>query len=46
MNGKEVLEFAKKNNTVMVDLVFIDLPGIWQNFSVPIGQLKEESFDA
>lgn len=29
----------------MVDLKFIDLPGVWQHFSVPICQLKETSFE-
>ncbi|KJR40862.1 glutamine synthetase, type I, partial [Candidatus Magnetoovum chiemensis] len=45
MEPKEVLEYARKNSAVMVDLIFIDFPGIWQNFSVPIGQLKLESFE-
>ncbi|MBF0567191.1 MAG: glutamine synthetase beta-grasp domain-containing protein, partial [Nitrospirae bacterium] len=45
MTPREVLEFAKKNNVVMVNLVFIDFPGVWQNFSVPIGQLEEKSFE-
>ena len=35
MEPKEVLEFAKKNNAVMVDLKFMDFPGMWQHFSVP-----------
>src|SRR5437870_3988041 len=29
----------------MVDLKFIDLPGIWQHTTVPAHRLKEESFD-
>ncbi len=45
MTPKEVLEFAKKNNVVMVDMKFIDFPGIWQNFSVPISELEKESFE-
>ncbi len=45
MTPKEVLEFAKKNSVVMVDLIFTDFPGVWQNFSVPIDQLEESSFE-
>lgn len=30
MEPKEVLEFAKENNAVMVDLKFMDFPGMWQ----------------
>ncbi|MFN2614711.1 MAG: type I glutamate--ammonia ligase [Actinomycetota bacterium] len=42
---KEVLDFAKKNNALIVDLRFTDLPGLTQHFSVPIEQLTEKSFD-
>jgi glutamine synthetase len=45
MTPKDVLEMAKENNAVMVDLKFIDFPGIWQHFSVPIGELEESSFE-
>jgi len=45
MNPKEVLDFAKKNNAIMVDLKFMDFPGTWQHFTVPIGQLSTDSFD-
>ncbi|MBI3604773.1 MAG: glutamine synthetase beta-grasp domain-containing protein, partial [Nitrospirae bacterium] len=44
MTPKEVLEYAKKNKTVMVDFKFIDLPGVWQHFSVPLRELSEEVF--
>ncbi len=45
MNPKQVLEFAKKNNVVMVDLKFTDWPGLWQHFSVPIHELEESTFE-
>jgi len=45
MKPKEVIEFAKKNGAVMLDLKFMDFPGLWQHFSVPISQLKESSFE-
>jgi glutamine synthetase len=45
MEPKEVLEFAKKNAAVMVDLKFMDFPGMWQHFSVPLHELEEDSFE-
>ena len=39
--GKEVIDFAKKNNVVMVDCRITDLPGLWQHCSHPISQLEE-----
>lgn len=45
MTPKEVLEFAKKNNAKMLDLKFMDFPGIWQHTSFPIPQLEEGSFE-
>ncbi|MDA8326015.1 MAG: glutamine synthetase, partial [Nitrospiraceae bacterium] len=44
MTPKEVLEFAKKNKVAMVDLKFIDFPGIWQHFAVPVGEIDEKTF--
>src|SRR4030042_4615952 len=45
MTPKEVLDFAKKNKTKMVDLKFLDFPGIWQHFSVPLLEFDEDSFE-
>ncbi len=45
MIPKDVLAFAQENDVVMVDFKFIDFPGIWQHFSVPIDELKEETFE-
>jgi glutamine synthetase len=45
MTPKEVIEFAKKNGTVMVDFKFMDFPGLWQHFSVPVDELQEEIFE-
>src|SRR5579884_2708788 len=44
MTPEEVLNFAKEKGARMVDVKFIDLPGVWQHFSVPIHELSEESF--
>jgi glutamine synthetase len=45
MKPKEVLEYAKENGTVMVDLKFMDFPGLWQHFQVPLHELDEDSFE-
>ena len=45
MTPKDVLDFAKKNEAVMVDLKFMDFPGTWQHFSVPISELEESTFE-
>ena len=45
MAPKEVIELGKKNGAVIVDLKFMDLPGLWQHYSVPFHELKEESFE-
>lgn len=45
MKPKDVLIFAKEKKIEFVDLKFLDLPGVWQHFTVPITELKEESFE-
>jgi glutamine synthetase len=45
MTPREVLELCKENNAVMVDLKFMDFPGMWQHFSVPISELDEKAFE-
>jgi glutamine synthetase len=45
MEPKAVLEFAAKHHAKILDLRFIDVPGIWQHVSFPIEQLTEKSFE-
>ncbi len=45
MTPKEVLNMAKEGGAKLVDLRFMDFPGLWQHFSVPIGELEESSFE-
>jgi glutamine synthetase len=45
MTPEKVLAMAKENGVKIVDLRFMDFPGMWQHFSVPIGELTEESFE-
>src|SRR5438552_7669583 len=41
---REVLERAKAEGVEVVDVRFIDLPGTWQHFSLPLGELDVDSF--
>jgi glutamine synthetase len=45
MTAKEVLDLAKKNKVEIVDLKFVDVPGLWQHFSIPAAELTSELFD-
>jgi glutamine synthetase len=41
---EELLEFARESGIAIVDLRFTDLPGTWQHFSIPIGELSAALF--
>ena len=41
---REVIERAKAEGVEVVDVRFIDLPGTWQHFSLPLGELEVDSF--
>jgi glutamine synthetase len=43
---KEVVELMKKEKVEIVDLRFMDFPGLWQHFSVPPREIEEETFEA
>ena len=45
MTPKEVLEYVKKNDVKVVDIRFMDFPGVWQHFTVPLSELEESSFE-
>src|SRR5512135_1279696 len=45
MTPKEVLKIAKENKAAMVDFKFMDYPGLWQHFSVPVEELTEGVFE-
>ena len=45
MDAKEALQYAKKNDAVMVDLRFTDWPGTWQHCSYPIDFIDEGTFE-
>jgi glutamine synthetase len=45
MTPKEVLAMAKENGAKVVDLRFMDFPGLWQHFTVPMSELEVSSFE-
>ena len=45
MTPKEVMKFTKEQGTRFVDLKFMDFPGMWQHFTVPVSELAEASFE-
>jgi len=45
MSVKDVLEMAKKNKVEIVDFKFIDVPGLWQHFSIPATDLDADKFE-
>ncbi len=45
MTPSEVVALAKENDVKIVDLKFMDLPGMWQHFSLMAGELSEDLFE-
>jgi glutamine synthetase len=41
----DVIKRAKEAGIKIVDLRFTDLPGTWQHFSIPVGELNEALFE-
>ena len=41
----DAIKLAKEVGAKIVDLRFIDLPGVWQHFSIPVGDLDESLFN-
>lgn len=45
MTPKDVIDMAKENNAKVIDIRFMDFPGVWQHFTVPLSELEESSFE-
>ncbi len=45
MTPQEVMSMIKETGAKMVDLRFMDFPGLWQHFSVPISEVDEGVFE-
>lgn len=41
----DVKKLAEEHEAKILDLKFMDFPGLWQHFSLPISQLKEDLFE-
>src|SRR5512140_3674550 len=41
----KVFKTIKDQDVRMIDFKFMDFPGQWQHFSVPVAQLEEKSFE-
>jgi glutamine synthetase len=44
-DAKSVIKLAKEEGAVFADIKFIDLPGIWQHFTIPVENLDEDMFE-
>ena len=45
MTPKEVLALCRERDVKAVDLRFMDFPGIWQHFTIPVDKLTEDVFE-
>jgi glutamine synthetase len=45
MKPEEVLALCREKNVKAVDLRFMDFPGIWQHFTIPVGKLDTDVFE-
>ncbi len=46
MTPKEVLALCREKDVKAVDLRFMDFPGLWQHFTIPVGALDEDVFES
>jgi glutamine synthetase len=42
---QEAIKLAKEKGCLFVDLKFIDMPGVWQHYTLPIAELNESLFN-
>ena len=45
MTPKEVLAMCREKDVRAVDFRFMDFPGLWQHFTIPVGKLDEDVFE-
>lgn len=45
MRGKDVIKLAQERGAEIVDLRFIDVPGLWQHFSIPVSEMTDDLFE-
>ena len=45
MTPQTVLAMCRERDIKAIDLRFMDFPGIWQHFTIPVSKLDEEVFE-
>ena len=45
MAPHNIIELCKTEEVKIVDLRFMDFPGLWQHFSIPVSELEESTFE-
>jgi glutamine synthetase len=45
LTPSDVVKLAKDSNVKMIDFKFVDLPGVWQHYSIPAYRLEESLFE-
>jgi glutamine synthetase len=46
MTVKDVLSMIKREGVEVVDMRFMDFPGLWQHFSIPAREVDEDTFES
>jgi len=44
MTARDVVAYIKEHGIRMVDLKFVDIPGLWQHTTIPTSQVDEKTF--
>ena len=45
MNPKELVKMVKDKGIKIIDFRFVDMPGLWQHFSMASNELEESMFE-
>ena len=45
MTPKEVLALCREKDVKAIDMRFMDFPGLWQHFTIPVSKLDEDVFE-
>ncbi|MFP3712560.1 type I glutamate--ammonia ligase [Puerhibacterium sp. TATVAM-FAB25] len=43
-NAEEAIAFTRNEGVEFIDVRFVDLPGVWQHFNIPVSQFGADSF--
>ena len=45
MTPQQVFALCREKDVKAIDLRFVDLPGVWQHFTIPVAALDEDAFE-